>query len=308
MVKSVLIIDDEKLQAEGVAQAFRNQKPEYIVNSAWEEDDIVRKIENLFYNVAIVDLRMDKLSQNGFSFIKKIILTNPIAKIIVVSAYLGEYSIELTEIIATGKVATLLQKTDFDVLIQQIFAVSDLIVRNFDNNLSKINLNSRALTNLYVQSKLETETYKKGKLFEDFIILLFTSMGFNHIYDRVIDKSRNEVDIIIRNEIKDEFINRFGSYIFIECKNKVDSAVSKNDFIVFMEKVRNSNGLSKLGVIATTGYIASTTYLEAMRSSKDDEKIIFISNPEIERMISSDNLLDEFKRIIDTQVKDNRNA
>ena len=306
MIKSILVIDDQKAQAEGIAQAFKNKKPDYFVNAAWEESDILIKIESLFYNVAIIDLRMDNFTQNGFSFIRKIVEVNPFAKIIIVSAYASEYSIELTEVFATGKIAALLEKTDFDIFISRIFAVSDLIVKNFENNLNKINLNSKALTNLYVQSKMEIDSYKKGKLFEDFTILLFSSMGFNHIYDRVIDKSRNEVDIIIRNEIKDDFINKFGSYLFIECKNKVDSAVSKNDFIVFLEKVRNSNGLSKLGIILTTGYIASTTYLEAMRSSKDEEKIIFLSNPEIEKIISSDNYVEEFKKIIDIQVKDHK--
>jgi len=85
----------------------------------------------------------------------------------------------------------------------------------------------------------------------------------------------------------------------------MDTPVNKNDFIVFSEKVRNSNGLAKLGIIATTGYISSTTYLEAIRGSGGDEKIVFISNPEIERIINSDNYLEEFKKIIDGQVKDN---
>jgi CheY-like chemotaxis protein len=302
MIKSVLIIDDEQAQAEGIAKAFHADKPEYFVHYAYDEVDIINKIENVFYNVAIVDLRMDKFKINGLDIIKKIIAENPFAKIIIVSAYLTEYSKEIRSLLPSGKIQAVLRKNEFNLFKEQIFEIADDIVYAFD---TKMLLNSKALAQIYAQSKLENDTYKKGKLFEDFVILMFASMGYNHIYNRVIDQSRNETDIIIRNEVKDGFIQRFGEYILIECKNKPEGTVNKNDFILFNNKVKATNGLSRFGILITTGYITSTTYLEAMRESKSEIKIIFISTPEIEKILNSSNYLEEFKKIIDTQVKDN---
>ena len=135
--------------------------------------------------------------------------------------------------------------------------------------------------------------------------MLFQSIGFRNINKRVKDKSLNEVDLIIRNEIDDSFINKFGKYILVECKNKPKEKVDKNTFIVFKDKLTATNGLAELGVLATTGYIARNTYIEAVRTSREQRKIIFLSNVEIEQLILSSSKLETFKSIIDNQVKDN---
>ena len=60
-----------------------------------------------------------------------------------------------------------------------------------------------------------------------------------------------------------------------------------------------------VGILITTGYMKSSVFQEAMRSSCEDIKIILLSNPEIEFLIRSDNKLEDFKSIIDRQIKDN---
>ena len=135
--------------------------------------------------------------------------------------------------------------------------------------------------------------------------LIFQSIGFNQVLKRVKDQSLNEVDLIIRNDIEDNFINKFGKYILVECKNKPVEKVNKNDFIVFQNKLKNTNGLAELGIIATTGYITKNTFVEAVRESGEARKILFLSNPEIEKLIRADNKLSTFKNLINQQVKDN---
>lgn len=122
---------------------------------------------------------------------------------------------------------------------------------------------------------------------------------------RVKDKSSNEVDLIVRNETTDAFLDKFGKYFLVECKNKPNDAVGKNDFILFNAKLENTASMSELGILCTTGYIAKTTYFEALRESKSSKKVIFLSNPEIMRLITSGNIKEEFKSILDEQVKDN---
>ena len=47
------------------------------------------------------------------------------------------------------------------------------------------------------------------------------------------------------------------------------------------------------------------TYYEALRSSGEMTKIIFISNPQIEALINAKDKVEAFKSLLDHQVKDN---
>ncbi|NCP91202.1 MAG: restriction endonuclease, partial [Flavobacteriales bacterium] len=234
--------------------------------------------------------------------IKKIIETNPFAKILIISAFKGEYLLQLKDLFLTGKIIDVLDKEDYETWLPKI---SNIIETYHFKNINSTDEINNALLEYYSNAKNETDTYTKGEKFEHFVSLLFQSIGYNSISKRVIDKSLNEVDLIVRNEIKDPFLNKFGKYILIECKNKPKDKVDKNTFIIFSNKLKHTNGLAELGIIATTGYLTRNTYLEAIRESSDVRKIIFLSNLEFERLIMSFNKLETFKNIIDEQVKDN---
>jgi len=302
MKRSILIIDDVKEQAEGLEKGLRKSlSSEYHFESVFEEDKIIQFIENRYFSVAIVDLRMDEYSFDGIELINKIIQTNPFAKILIVSAFKGEYLLQLKDLFLTGKIIDVLDKEDYDTWIPKISNIIEKYHKETFKSPDEIN---NALLEYYSNAKNETNAYSKGEKFEHFVSLLFQSIGFNSINKRVIDKSLNEVDLIIRNEIKDPFLNKFGKYILIECKN-TKKKVDKNTFIVFSSKLKHTNGLAELGIIATTGFITRNTYIEAVRDSSDVRKIIFISNLEFQKLISSSNKLETFKNIIDEQVKDN---
>lgn len=303
MKRSILIIDDIKEQAQGLDKGLRKKlSAEYDIFHAFEENEIIETIENKYFSVAIVDLRMDEYQFDGIELIKKIIETNPFAKIIIVSAFKGEYLLQLKDLFLTGKILDVLDKEDYDIWIPKITNSIEKYHKEAFDSPDEIN---NALLEYYSNAKNEKDAYVKGEKFEHFVSLLFQSIGFNSINKRVIDKSLNEVDLIIRNEIKDPFLNKFGKYILVECKNKPKDKVDKNTFIVFGRKLESTNGLAELGIIATTGYLTRNTYIEAVRDSKDVRKIIFISNPEFNRLILSENKLEMFKNIIDEQVKDN---
>lgn len=303
MENTVLIIDDEQLQAVNLQKNLQEIFPEHRFEVCTTRTDIENAIENRFYTLVVLDIRMDKLGLNGIAIAKSIIEINPIANIIFISAYKEEYLDPLKSILRTGKVVDVINKQD------KVLETANLIkpaIVNFYNSLNedKSIINTSLLQN-YSDAKNEVDNFKKGILFERFLGLLFGFLGYKEITKRVIDQSRNEVDLSIRNEIKDPFLNKFGKYILVECKNKPDYNVGKNDFIVFNEKLKNSNGLSELGIIATTGGFAKTTYQEAMRSSGTGNKVLFLSNVEFLRLIQSENKIEEFKKIIDEQVKDN---
>ena len=301
MKHRILIIDDEKLQAINLQKAISTERNDIFVDVAFDEETIATKIRDTYFNIAIVDLRMDEFATNGFTIIKDILDINPFAKIIVISAYTKEYEHKINEILKTGKISSILDKEKFDNFKVNVISEIDKIISQHESDplLTKSNLEF-----LYSEVKNESDTYTKGYRFEYFVTSLFSQMGFNHINKRLIDKSRNEVDLIIRNEIKDPFFQKFKPYFLVECKNTLDS-VDKNQFIQFRSKIENTNSLSNLGFIVTPKGFKRTTYIEAVRSSKEEFKIVFLSNSEILELINADNILETLKRIIDSQVKDN---
>jgi CheY-like chemotaxis protein len=302
MEKTILIIDDVKDQADGLQKALSQALPKFTFEAHSSEEDIMSAIEHRFYSLAIVDIRMDAFQYDGLTVVNKIFEVNPFSKVIIVSAFRDEYLKRIKDVMLSGKVVDVLEKEAFDIWVPKLTGIIDEYYQKLDKDPSEI---TGALLQYYADAKNETDTYKKGERFEHFISLLFQSFGYKEVSKRVIDLSRNETDLIIRNEIHDSFLNKFGKYILVECKNKPEDGVSKNDFIQFLSKVKNTNGLAELGVIATTGYIAKTTYIEAVRTSSESQKVMFISNPEIERLIQAKDKKDEFKRLIDEQVKDN---
>ena len=298
----ILLIDDERIQTENLKRSLEQAFDNIFIDTAYEEADIKTKISDTFFNIAVVDLRMDDFSINGFDIIHEIIEINPFAKIIICSAYITEYNDELNSLIKTGKIAAILDKEKFDVFSKKINANINSIIEEFENSENAL---ATTLEHLYADAKNEKETYIKGKKFEFFVVSLFSQLGFNHITTRKRDKSLNEVDLIIRNEINDDFFNKFKPYFLVECKNEM-SNIDKNQFITFYSKLEHTNGLSDLGFMITPKGFKRTAYLEALRTSNKNSKIIFLSNNEIEELIRmSDSPLPTLKKIIDLQVKDN---
>lgn len=297
MNKTILIIDDEELQAKNLAEALKKELPEYVFNYVWKEDEIQKAVVSTYYTIALVDLRMDGYKFDGFEIIDLISDANPYSKVIAVSAYTEEYIQKLSDYMSDGKLLSITDKDSFDKWIPKL---KDIIEAYYNKGINPITV--QVLEDSFAEAKNEADAFKKGKMFEDFVVNLFRQMGFVHIETRKRDAASNELDLIIRNDINDVFFNKFKRYIYVECKNKPESGIDKNDFIVFNNKVQSSSGNSDLGIMFTTGTVKSTVLREALKECKFNSKIIFLSSSEILRLIHTPKMLDEFKEIIDEQV------
>ena len=302
VTRKILVIDDEKPQAIALAKTIESVIPMSNVLNASAKEEIINYVENKFYNLAVIDIRMDAYDFNGISLARRILEINPYAKILFVSKFIPEYLDELTPLLQNGNVLGFSdKKIDYDEWGEELKNVILPYYKQLDSNPQSI---STALINMYSELKDEENTYLKGSRFEDFISLLFQSIGFSEIVKRTRDKSLNEVDLIVQNEIDDPFLTKFGKYILIECKNHLDT-IDKNDFILFKSKLTATNGLAELGFFITTSSFKRTAYLEALRSSEGHHKIVFIDNSLLMRLMKSEDPREELKRIIDYQVKDN---
>lgn len=303
MKKSILIIDDVKEQAFSLERYLSKElSSDYHIFTAHEEVDILEKVENSYYSLVILDLRMDDYETDGAKIAKKIIETNSFAKILITSAFTAEFYQSLKPLLLSGKIIDTIDKGPFDVFGKNVKNAVEGYHAQYFNSDDGI---KNALLESYAECKNTKDNYQKGMKFENFVSLLFNNIGFDKIIKRTIDKSRNEVDLIIRNDIDDKFLDKFGKYFLIECKNMPITNVDKNMFIVFKNKLDNTANLSELGIIATTGSFTKTAYIEAVRESRKDKKIIFFTNLHFERLIDSTDRLETLKSFIDEQVKDN---
>lgn len=300
MSTSVLIIDDEKVQAQGLENRLNQTLSHASIRAVYEEKDIIAQIENWYFNIAIVDLRMDNFEIDGIFIIRKILTINPFAKIIVVSGYLNDYDEQL-EFLKTGRIIASIEKGDINAFTEKIIRAIKSVEADEEANP---HLNQKTLESLYAEAKNEPKAYEKGEKFERFVSFMFGQMGFQHIQKRVIDVSRGEIDLVVRNEIDDLFFRKFKPYFFVECKN-ISEKVNRNQFTDFEKKVKYSNGMCNLGFLFTSNVFTEDVRKETLRTSGDDHKIIFIGQPEIAQLIRSNNMLQSLKSIIDTQVKDN---
>lgn len=300
--RKILVIDDEADQAKVLAKTLASVIPMSQVMCASAKDDITNLVENKFYNLAVLDIRMDSYGFNGIQLARRIMEINPYAKILFVSRFLAEYMDELTPMLQNGNILGFSEKKiDYDKWGEEL---RDKILPYYESLDENPQVASTALLNVYAALKDEEDTTLKGSRFEDFISLLFQRIGFSEVNKRIRDKSLNEVDLIVRNEIEDSFLSKFGKYILIECKNHLNT-IDKNDFIIFMTKLKETNGLAELGFLITTSSFKRTAYLEALRSSEGQHKVVFIDNSLMMSLIKADDPREELKRIIDSQVKDN---
>ncbi|MDO7742881.1 MAG: restriction endonuclease [Pedobacter sp.] len=303
MEKTVLIINDEKLQSNSLKSQLAKLLPDEHFESYHSAEEIEHAIEHRFYMLAIIDIPVKESAINGIALAKRIFEINPIASIIVITTYREDFFKQFESILISGKVLDVISRQTNPTATASL--IKPIIINYYQKIDQHASILNTSLLQHYSDVKNEKDPIKKGLQFERFISLLFGFLGYKEIRRRVIDSSRNEVDLVIRNEIKDPFLNKFGKYILLECKNRPDYTIGKNDFIIFNEKLKNSNGLAELGIIASTGGFAKTTYLEAMRGSGTANKVLFLSNVEFLSLIGADDKIEAFKKIIDEQMKNN---
>lgn len=301
MNKHVLIIDDEREQAEGMAKMLtaRMAADGFSFEALFEESAIENAVRDRFFALAIIDIRMDGFHFDGLELYRRIVESNPLAKVILVSAFTQEYLNDLKDILLSGNVLDVMPKEGYDEWIPKIENRISSFFKQKGVDLSEA---SKALLDAYADAKNTENSYQKGIKFENFLIHLFTHIGFEFFQRRYKDTT-SEIDLVIRNNIQDDFLSKFGKYIFLEAKN-TDQPISKNDFLSFKAKMDSSNQMCEFGILATSGSIAKTLRLEALRTSQDVGKILYLTNNELIRLIEAHDKKYEFKLLIDEQIKD----
>lgn len=301
MNKYILIVDDEKVQAENLSKKLSKEfsQDELVFEFYSTEEQLNKALETRLYRLAIIDVKLDGFSQSGIQLAKRIIDENPLIKILFVSSFKEQYLDEFNSLNFDSNIVGFFAKVEFSQLCENLS--NEIKHHVIDADYNSTFLANNTLLSLYEDAVNQEKPYKKGILFEKFLSILFYSIGFNFIQKRVKDNT-SEIDIIIRNDINDPFLYKFGKYILVEAKNEQEK-INKDKFVLFRTKLNTTNQLAELGIIATSNLVAKTVKEEELRSSAEKGKVILLSRIELLRLIKSNDKLSEFKDIIDEQVR-----
>lgn len=127
----------------------------------------------------------------------------------------------------------------------------------------------------------------KGVQLEDFISILFhKKFGFSVVSKRLVADTQ-ELDIILKNSSKNDFIRNFSSpFILIECKNW-SSPVGVEEARVFESKCREAGKKINLGIFVALNGVTKPFKTHLNNISRDGLSIIIIDNKNIEEFLYS---------------------
>jgi HEAT repeat protein len=132
-------------------------------------------------------------------------------------------------------------------------------------------------------------SHEKGRALEALAAALFASIaGFIEAKRNALTASE-EIDVLIRNESRDPFWSPMGQWIFIECKNWRSKRVGKDEFTLFLNKIRNRKPFCRLGFLFCTAAVARTIRLEMVANRGSGLLVVPLNDKDLRALVESDN-------------------
>lgn len=281
--ESVLIIDDEPSFL-ALYRKLLGQEG-YRTDTATNVGEALAKLETSPFRVVILDQKLQGPMgpDSGLDLIADIRQRAPNAKIIIATGYAAPRAIERA---FEAGVYDYLEKNDiFDTLlrvkVRHVFA----LVR--EQHLSMLDVEGREeeLHALWQQARAETDRYRKGKLLEDLMSLLFRSVPGWHTETNVANDIE-EIDVVIRNESPDPIWSKETAFLIAECKHW-SKPVGVTELRSFLWKLHHRYGRCRLGFfVSTQGFTGP--FHETLNSERAGEALVIaIDGGELERLIQS---------------------
>ena len=154
-----------------------------------------------------------------------------------------------------------------------------------------------SLGDLWYQCTTEKQRARKGYLLEHLCKAIFSLIPGFEINYRVHTRTE-EIDLVIRNRSTDPFWEKLGAFFLIECKN-TKRLTSKNDLVIFSQKMSNRFGKCSVGFLVSATGFAQTVHKEHLRFNHQDAAIVLIGPDQLRRLIDTMNanavLMDMFE-------------
>lgn len=291
----VLVVDDDL----SMLEVYRDRIAKLgldvtCVASGGEATELLRDHERDF-DVVLLDQRLEgpaSSDSSGVELIESCGRLAPMAKTIVVTGYgdwrSAERAFELGayDYLEKGELLWPLLRHKL------LAAVAEVRLRGW-RALDAAETEDR-IRDLHSQLRQEVDGNKKGRLLEEVVQLLMSTVpGFEHIEARASNLSE-EIDLFIRNQSTDPFWQRQGDYILVECKNW-SSHVSAKEFRDFKGKIEARYGRARLGLLVAPGGFAASFAVEQAKLAMGDIVIVCIDGEDLATLVASDNRGEQLK-------------
>lgn len=281
----ILIIDDEELFLDIYRQLLTAEG--YEVHTATSAAAALEKLQDTGWDVVLLDRKLQKgvhSADTGLDLLDEVARRAPLAKTIVV-----------TGVPDAAGVNRAFQQGAWDHLEKNAY-LGDLLRIKLRHALEGTRERRLAalgngktetsLRALWAEALAATNSNEKGRLLEQFLLLLFRSItGF----DDAVSNPRTpdeEFDIVIRNESNDATWRQEGTYILVEAKNWT-SKVGPEEFDRFQKKIQRRSGRSKLGFfVSVNGFTAGFTS-HALAERKENSLIVPLDRHDLEALLAA---------------------
>jgi CheY-like chemotaxis protein len=280
---AILVIDDDAT----FLATYRNLLGQegYLTDTASNRADALAKLERSSFSVVILDqkLRGPIGTGSGLDLIGDIRQRAPNAKIILATAYAEPRVIEPA--FEAGAYDYLEKIEIFDVLLRVKMRHIFALVR--EQRLSMLDAEGReaALHARWQAARAETDRYRKGKLLEDLMVLLFRSVpGWDT--EATLANEIEQIDVVIRNQSPDPIWSEETPFLIAECKHW-SKPVGVTELRRFSWKLHHHYGRCHLGFFVSTQ--SSIEPLDAALQGRHlgTAMIIAMDGSDLERLIQS---------------------
>lgn len=174
---------------------------------------------------------------------------------------------------------------DFDKLYNAI----SIALKASKSKQDADSINKNLIISAWTELRKKQNSEDKGKVLEELCFLLFRSIPGWEKINRNVRSSTEEFDLVIINESKDDIWKKYGTMIFVECKNWSKKKPGKNELGSLLNKIRDRNPRDcNLGFFISVNGFAKTFHKELYKISHADIRIIPLSIDDLEALIFSE--------------------
>lgn len=148
------------------------------------------------------------------------------------------------------------------------------------------------MRSLYEQCLRETDSNRKGKLFEEFVAEFFRGIsGFD--VDKRLKICFTDLDVVVKVD-KPEHIVKYGNFIVVQCRN-IKDPLGPQAILELQSQAKVYGSLVKIAVLATTSKLTNNTK-SRLRSVNESGEIfiVVIEGEDWEFFLGSDLTSKEF--------------
>jgi ActR/RegA family two-component response regulator len=272
----VLIIDDEDEFLDIYERKLGRQG--YLVETAKDRRTALEKLEGPGWDAVLLDQRLQGSygPDSGLDLIPEIVRHAPRARILLVTAYATDKAV--TQAFDAGAHDYLQKDELFDALLVPKLRNAVETARALRLASMTTDETEAEIRQTWAAARTEPDPNRKGKLLEDLLVLLLTTIpGFQSASPRRRNEIE-EIDVLVRNESPDPTWAKEGSYLLVEYKNWSKPA-DTGELVRFIEKVRGRYGRCRLGLFVSTGGFTAA-FKEKLRAKQDGDVLVLLLDAE----------------------------